>query len=639
MFEFPEVTYYSNLKKSDELNHINGGLALEGIKHGGDFIETIEKIRNLPVSEKTKINNLKMKLPGIGFAGTFSKRSNDSLIDASGLMCLDFDNVNILPEKLSPYVLAKFLSPSGTGLKALIKIPIVKNDKQYKEYFAAIEKEFPEVDGSGKDISRLTYMSWDPGILVNTNSIQWTKKIEASPPLSQGVHKVQSNYAKMSIGLKMVQQASVGNRHDSILKAGRLMGGYIAGGEVREEDVLKIFESEVLNQMDDPADFRAQWKTFTDGIGYGKGLPIKDREKERKSIKAEFRAEDVYGDLYYTAADMDEQLNDLYEHGNLRGVSTGWPTFDEYYSVAPGYFSLFYGNPFTGKTLVLFEMLINLSKLHGWRHLVFSPETGGPKDVYSLLIQIYAQGDVTNNFKNQMSRGKFDDAKKWVNDHFLVIDSEVEGVDFTLEDFLIYVQILERKFNIKFNTITGDPLIEFKFDSDVRDDIFWNRQIKIVRVQAKLNNWHIFLCTHTTKQTRVGIDDEGNSIFPIPEPGEIAGGQTFFRKGFQIVCVYRHTFEGLNGDSMVLKPVGNMLVYRNSTYLIVKKTKPMGIGKMGRVHFRLDMKTHHFTDPSGNAVVKQADLFPSAFTRLPYAEKDDLPDFKEPSGFMKIDRK
>lgn len=634
--DLPEVTYYPKITAPSRTAKVKIDKVFNAIRTGGDYLQTILEIRELsklPSTPelKSKINNLKKTLPGISFCGTFNKRSNDELIEPSGLCPLDFDDTLEVPEGLQKFVCAKFLSPSATGLKIIIKIPLVKDDKAYKEYFAAIEEKFPMIDGSGKDISRLTYMSYDPEIYINGESPTWTdRKIEKKPALSNKPERVQSsyaqsNYAKFTIALKMIQQAPVGNRHDSILKAGRLMGGYIGSGEVLESDVLSTFESAVLDRMDHPRDFKTQWDTFKTGIKYGKDLPIKERERERKAIKAEFKAEDVYGDIYYTAMDVSDALDDLYANGFTKGVSTGWEKFDNYYSVLLGYFTILYGAPYTGKSAWLFALQVNLSKLHGYVHAIISPETGSARDVYTKLIQIYAGKDVTKTFNNQMSKEKYEEAKAWVNKYFIVIDYEDTGADLTLEELFLYIQILERKLNIKIHTVTADPLIEFKFDEAVRDDTFWNKQLRICRVQAKQNLWHIFLVNHIIKQNRIGIDDYGNTVYPIPDPTQMNGGQTFYRKGFQILGFYRHIFDKDITLSISLKALGNKLVFWNSLFVRVQKSKPEGVGKIGEIEFLYDVATHQYRDPTGGKFINPQAPDPEPF-RLPYIDEPDWGD-------------
>lgn len=126
---------------------------------------------------------IKAGLSGVTFAGTFSTRSKDNCIDASGLICLDFDylkDVTTVKDKLtmSKYCFAIWVSPSGKGLKMLVKIPLVIGDERYKEYYNAALEHYGHFkpDKSTKDFSRLCYLSSDPNVFLNENAVVFTKK-------------------------------------------------------------------------------------------------------------------------------------------------------------------------------------------------------------------------------------------------------------------------------------------------------------------------------------------------------------------------------------------------------------------------------------------------------------------------------
>jgi hypothetical protein len=71
------------------------------------------------------------------------------------------------------YVYSVFISPSGNGLKILIKIPA--DPDNHKNYFNSLEKYFnsPYFDKTSKNISRVCYESYDPLIYINANSSIW----------------------------------------------------------------------------------------------------------------------------------------------------------------------------------------------------------------------------------------------------------------------------------------------------------------------------------------------------------------------------------------------------------------------------------------------------------------------------------
>jgi hypothetical protein len=66
-----------------------------------------------------------------------------------------------------------FISPSGNGLKVLVKIPA--DPENHTNYFNSLEKHFnsPYFDKTSKNLSRVCYESYDPLIHVNENSSIW----------------------------------------------------------------------------------------------------------------------------------------------------------------------------------------------------------------------------------------------------------------------------------------------------------------------------------------------------------------------------------------------------------------------------------------------------------------------------------
>lgn len=139
----------------------------------GNSADLIKQIQ--AADTKDDRNKLKRNLPGVCFSGTFTNRSAAGLVQHSGLLVLDFDGLktkkatNELKSSLSefPFVFAAFVSPSGLGVKALVKIP--REPEKHKNYFKAVKAEINSeyLDDSGKDVSRFCYESHDPKIYIN----------------------------------------------------------------------------------------------------------------------------------------------------------------------------------------------------------------------------------------------------------------------------------------------------------------------------------------------------------------------------------------------------------------------------------------------------------------------------------------
>ena len=175
-----DITIFKDIKETAQPFYRDADIILDRVRDGSSK-EIIKKIRS--EKDKEKINLLKQQLPAICFSGKFTKRNDNSLSQHSGLICLDFDGYktkrDLLQEKeklaKNKYVYAVFISPSGNGLKAVIKIPPIPEN--HKNYFLGLEKHFnsENFDKSCKNISRVCYESYDPLIHINKNASVWDK--------------------------------------------------------------------------------------------------------------------------------------------------------------------------------------------------------------------------------------------------------------------------------------------------------------------------------------------------------------------------------------------------------------------------------------------------------------------------------
>ena len=172
------VTIFKNIKETEAPFHKQIGVVLNRIKEGATK-DLVKKIRT--ETNKAERQELKKNLPAICFSGVFTKRTDKSLSEHSGLICLDFDGYPKKKELLQDkenltkdkFVYSVFISPSGNGLKVLVKIPTEITN--HKNYFNALNNHFdsPYFDKTCSNISRVCYESYDPLIFINENSSIW----------------------------------------------------------------------------------------------------------------------------------------------------------------------------------------------------------------------------------------------------------------------------------------------------------------------------------------------------------------------------------------------------------------------------------------------------------------------------------
>ena len=173
--------YSKNVIQSELLDEITD------IKNG-KYKNLIEKCRNYTSkNDYDSYRSLKINLPIVTFCGTFEKgRKLQNLAVYNKIMILDIDHINdtdisSIKETIQKdkYIYSIWLSPSGEGLKALVKID--SNPSEHKASFTSLKNYFLsnydiELDNSGSDITRLCFVSWDVNLYLNKSSKIYTDK-------------------------------------------------------------------------------------------------------------------------------------------------------------------------------------------------------------------------------------------------------------------------------------------------------------------------------------------------------------------------------------------------------------------------------------------------------------------------------
>tara|TARA_R110002051_G_scaffold30319_7_gene70196 strand:+ start:1462 stop:3873 length:2412 start_codon:yes stop_codon:yes gene_type:complete len=170
-----KITIFKDIKDTAQPFYRDVNKIIKRIQEGASQ-EIVRAIRL--EKDKERRNQLKQSLPAICFSGKFTKRNDASLVEHSGLMCLDFDSFPSEKEMLEEkenltkdrYTYSVFVSPSGLGLKVLVKIPA--EEENHKKFFNSLEKHYNSeyFDKTCKNLSRVCYESYDPLVYVNEQS-------------------------------------------------------------------------------------------------------------------------------------------------------------------------------------------------------------------------------------------------------------------------------------------------------------------------------------------------------------------------------------------------------------------------------------------------------------------------------------
>lgn len=173
--------------------------ALEYIREGRNRA----KVEELRAATDPAVQDVKKsQLDYVTFSGVFTKRDSLYLESRSGLAMLDFDNVaNVRETKLQlctdPHVLACFISPRGNGLKVLLQVdPEADQRDAYLDAGLYFRKELGlliTVDKGCHDVTRATFLSYDPEVYHNPNATVYTYR-GLQPPKESTTPKQRERY-------------------------------------------------------------------------------------------------------------------------------------------------------------------------------------------------------------------------------------------------------------------------------------------------------------------------------------------------------------------------------------------------------------------------------------------------------------
>jgi hypothetical protein len=173
-----KINYFDSVKGS-QFKKVEVQEVLQQIENG-HWKDQINDIRyHVKNGRSIEASQIKGNLPAVTISATFKERRKIGFVDKySGLLHLDYDKLEDIEEVKAnlisiPYTYSAFISPSGNGVKVLVKCDsdisthttAFNNLRGYYDKIVGVES-----DKSVKDITRLCYVSYDPDLYLNETS-------------------------------------------------------------------------------------------------------------------------------------------------------------------------------------------------------------------------------------------------------------------------------------------------------------------------------------------------------------------------------------------------------------------------------------------------------------------------------------
>jgi len=428
------ITIFKNIF-SKEPHFITVEKALERIKIGASK-QLVMDIRL--ALDKEKANKLKLNLPSICFSGKFGvDRKDEQLIEHSGFIVLDFDDISELRDKQTEIISNKFVyacwvSPSGNGLKALVKIA---DGKKHREHFQSLQEIFPEIDRSGINVSRVCYESFDPDIYINENAEVFTKakKIEKVVVSETENLDDSENFRRILKWLTNKNDAFVtGERNTYIFKLASACCRFGIG----EESALGLISTEytvsndfTMSEMRSAvkSGYRANKNNFGTASLQKEKLVSKttnyeiDVKKEfTEEVGESYRVEDVvYG------IDVKDRALYINQNGFDKVLGIGISQIDYLFKPKRGEITLLTGIGNYGKTAWQKAQLLMRMVMFGEKVATFSPEDVPAEEYFHDYVEMLLGCECTPYNPNRPSDDIYEAAYDFVSKHIFYISAEM----------------------------------------------------------------------------------------------------------------------------------------------------------------------------------------------------------------------
>ena len=475
------------------------------------------------------------------FSGEFgSDRTDAQLITHSGYIVLDFDNVFELRDKQNeiisnPFIYACWVSPSGNGLKALVKIA---SGSKHREHFQALQEVFPEIDRSGINVSRVCYESYDTEIYINEKAeiFKKTKKTEKviSYEKNEDEHKIFKNILTW---LSNKNEAFVtGERNNFIFKLASACCRFGINETAANSMIHTEFitNSEFTKSEADRA-IRSAYKANTGNFGsasFDKEILVdKVSRKEVVVEKAVFDEGIKLKDVIY-GIDVKQQALDIFENGYKEVNGINVQEIDDRFKPKKGEITVLTGIGNYGKSSFKKWYQAMRILLYGEKFATFSPEDNPPEEYYHDFVEILLGCDCTPSNPNRPSRQIYEYTYDWVCKHiFYVYPKDVSPTpQYIMEVFL---QIIIKE-NV--DGVDIDPFNQLanNYNNFAGRDKYLEWVLSLFSRFAQINNVYFWIIAHPKLMVK---NTTGN--YPCPDVFDIADGALWNNKLDNILVYHR----------------------------------------------------------------------------------------------------
>lgn len=575
------ATIFKNIFDKTNPYYIEVDKALDRIKTGKSKEKVLEIRSQI---DKDRANKLKCNLPSVCFSGKFSQRGDGFLIEHSGFLVLDIDECDVQERKKQfselPYCYACWVSPSGNGIKMLVKIA---DRTKHRLHFSALKEQFPEIDKSGVNESRVCYESWDENIFINTKATIYKKTLKHEfVEVKEKLENQSEIFEKILKWLSNKGDAFVtGERNSFIFK----LASACCRFGIWEENTLNYCNTRLLSN-DNTFSVSECQRTIksaykANSLSFGNAVFEKDKLVDKKTL-GEVSVSELNPDIYdfdvkpkdvIFGEDVKEKALKIWENGYEGVESTGVAELDYYFKFKKGEATLLSGIGNYGKSSMLKFLLVIKAIKFDNKFALFAPEDNPAEEFYHDLVEIYLGCDCTKFNPSRPSLDEYNTAYDWVSKRFFYIFPK----DLAPTPIYIKERFLELIIKEKVDGCIIDPFNQLANDYGKRSDKYLESFLSDFGRFVQLNNVYGIIIAHPHKM----VKDKGEKSYPCPDVYDIADGAMWNNK-MDNILIYHRPDHQTNPDSTLCE-LHSKKIRRQKT-----------VGRKGILSFELSRNTRRF---------------------------------------------
>ena len=559
-----QISFFESTTETE----VSGALSIEEVLSGietGEWKSTVNKLREGNKEEKKR-------LPTFAMHGIFEhSRKSKNFIEASGLIILDIDDVDIdliqdTKEELmtvSPHILAVMTSPSGNGIKLLYYVsPEQVTQDSYRMIGKTLVSKFSEYGHVDfLSVTDCLIATYDPEILINEDAepdfvfIQeevlvskktleerdeslnlWTNVEDFFETVLAANIEEKTNNNYHFIQVAILDLAKFGFKHpEDDLKF--VIDYAESAFKVSPENHKRFLEIVEIAK----AYPQTQWayKTFDDEEeaddynDYSQYIESK-KDKEVNSEATE-EADDAGGLIDYK--DLFDRVNEVILEGDRVGKEVSMSNFAEAFRFKGTGIFTFTGIPGHGKTEFVDALTLDLARLHGEETIIAGFEQSPEQHIIKLIRKMIG-ADITcpTWINSEENKTTLREAYEFVIKHFKHIDINKSGGDINKLLDVAAEQISKSRdeggnpryvvfdpFNMM--SIKGKVSGHEKIEEILRRITHFSHQMDVM----------IILVAHPFKMRK----DEKTGEYDVPDFYSVKGSSAFFEMSYHGATIYR----------------------------------------------------------------------------------------------------